>query len=223
MTFKNGYASKLEDETPELLTAATPTTDTVDSNADGQDISTIPAFSLRGSLSPLVVGPALFVAAIALFAPERVLDEWPIARSFTSWLVAKFPFMAGHAASTSYAQVALLVNCLTVALVCVVATVWFWQSIVNYPRLLARNIALKPLTVPQQLMTIFVGIPVCLICVYVMVALPGDPSWGHGLTSRHRGGLAVMSALIVYLMSMALGAWPLMIRIFVDMHFRKNR
>ena len=175
----------------------------------------IPAFSWMGSLSPLLLGPILAVVAVALFAPDNVLEQWSLTNAFTDWMKLKLPFISKHAASTIFPEVALLVNCLTVALIPVLSLVWLTQSFVNYPKLTRR------LDVPTHLFVIFAAIPFCLFVVYVMVALP-DPSWAKGLTTHRRGGMALLSAFVLYGCSMSLGGWILMIRMFVDLHMRRG-
>lgn len=182
----------------------------------------IPAFSWLGSLSPLLLGPIAVLVLIALYAPDNVLDQWPIAKSFTTWMQVKLPFINRHADSTNYPQVALLVNCLTVALVPILALVWLVASFVNYPKLLARNRVTKQLNVKTHLFIIFFGIPIFLGATYFMVALPGDPSWAKGFTTNRRGGLAFLSCIMLWLTSAAVGAFPLSIRLFIDLHLKKG-
>lgn len=182
----------------------------------------IPAFSWMGSLSPLLLGPVALVVVIALFAPDNALDQWPLARIFTNWMQLKLPFIDRHANSTSYPQLALLVNCLTVALIPVLSLVWLTQSFVNYPKLLARNRTIKQLDVKKLLLLIFVGSPFMLTMVYVMVALPGDPSWAKGFTTHRRGGLTFLCSVMLYGTSMILGAFPLSIRLFIDLHLKNG-
>ncbi len=182
----------------------------------------IPAFSWLGSLSPLLLGPVLVLVGVALFAPDNVLDQWPLARAFTNWMQTKLPFINRHADSTSYPQLALLVNCMTVALIPVLSLVWLVQSFVNYPKLLARNRAMRRLDAKTHLFIIFFGVPIFLAAIYFMVALPGDPSWAKGFTTHRRWGLALLSALGSYLSSMAAGGFFLSVRLFVDLHLRKE-
>lgn len=182
----------------------------------------IPAFSWLGSLSPLLIGPIFIVALVALFAPDNVLDQWSSAKAFTSWMLRKLPFMNRHADSTVYPQVALFVHCLTVALIPVLSLVWLVASFVNYPKLLARNRATKQLDVQRHLVGIFFGIPLFFVFIYVMVALPGDPSWAKGFTTHRRGGLASLNCIMLYLASLVLGAFPISIRLFFDLHLKKE-
>lgn len=182
----------------------------------------IPAFSWLGSLSPLLLAPTALVVMTALLAPDTVLDQWPLAKAFTNWMQLKLPFINRHADSTNYPQVALLVNCLTVALIPALSLVWLVASFVNYPRLLARNRATKQLDVKTHLFIIFFVIPIFLTAIYSMVALPGDPTWAKGFTTNRRGGLAFLAAIGLYLTSAAVGAFPVSIRLFVDLHLKKG-
>lgn len=180
----------------------------------------IPAFSLAGSLSPLLLVPIAVLVLIALLAPEDVLDQVPVARSLTEWLQTRLPFIDRHAASSRYPQLALLVNCLTVSMVPLLSIVWIVQSSVNYPRLLARNRALQILDLKTHLFILFFLVPILLGALYVMVGIPGDPSWADGFTTTRRGGLAFMSGLMLYLSALGLGGWPLAFRLFIDLHLR---
>jgi hypothetical protein len=182
----------------------------------------IPAFSWLGSLSPLLLGPIALLVVIALFAPDNVLDQSSLAKAFTHWMQLKLPFINRHADSTNYPQAALLANCLTVALIPVLSLVWLVASFVNYPKLLARNRVTKQLDVKTHLFIIIFGIPIFLAATYFMVALPGDPSWAKGFTTHRRGGLAFFSAVGLYITSAAVGAFPVSIRLFIDLHLRKG-
>ncbi|MBA4329293.1 MAG: hypothetical protein C0428_13775 [Polaromonas sp.] len=194
-----------------------------DSNLQSKSVPPpIPAFSWMGSMSPLLLVPVAVVVVVALFASDGVLDQWPLARTFTNWMQLKLPFINRHASSTSYPQVALLVNCLTVALIPVLSLVWLTQSFVNYPRLLARNRAIKQLGLMKHLLIIFIAVPFFAAALYFMVALPGDPSWAKGFTTESRGGLAFLCSIMLYICSMAVGAWPLMVRLFIDLHIKKG-
>ncbi len=182
----------------------------------------VPAFSWMGSLSPLFLVPIACVVLIALFAPNNVLDQWPLAKVFTSWMLKNLPFMNRHADSTNYPQVALLVNCLTVFLILPLGIVWLTQGTVNYPRNLARNRATKVLTVQKHLFIIFIATPFICAMLYVMVGMAGDPSWAKGFTTHQRSGLAALSGLTIWLYSMVIGGWPLLVRLFIDLHLRKE-
>lgn len=182
----------------------------------------IPAFSWLGSLSPLLLGPIALLVLIALFAPNNVLEQWPVAKAFTNWMQAKLPFINRHADSTTYPQVALLVNCLTVALIPLLSLVWLVASFANYPKLLARNRATKALGWQKHLFVIFFATPFILAMLYVMVGISGDPSWAKGFTTHHRGGLAFLNGGMLWGMSMVFGGWPLMVRLFIDLHLRKG-
>lgn len=182
----------------------------------------IPAFSWLGSLSPLLLGPVSLLVMVALFAPDTVLDQWPLAKAFTNWMQLKLPFINRHADSTSYPQVALLVNCLTVALIPMLSLVWLTASFVNYPKLLARNRATKQLKVTTHLFIVFIGTPFILLMLYVMVGIGGDPSWAKGFTTHRRSGLAFLNGFMLWGMSMVFGGWPLMVRLFIDLHLRKG-
>jgi len=180
----------------------------------------IPAFSWLGVFSPLLIGPILVLVLIALFAPDNVLDQWPTAKAFTNWMQAKLPFINRHADSTRYPQLALLVNCMCVALIPILSVVWVAQSWENYPKLLKRGASGMGVDIRTHLFILIFNVPLFLGITYLLVLLPGDPSWAQGLTTNRRGGLAVMCSLSAYLTSMAIGGWPLSLRLFIDLHLR---
>jgi hypothetical protein len=182
----------------------------------------IPPLSLTGALSPLLLIPMAIPALVALFAPLDVLEVWPAAHRFAQWVQQLLPFinMRGHADSTLFPQVAWLAHSCTVTVIAIMALVWFWQSMVNYPRLLARRRALGPLTIKQHIFITAVGPPLFLGAVYVLVAVPGDPSWGHNFTTHSRAGFAFMSVGIAYCGSAVLGGQPLVIRLFIDQYLK---
>jgi len=196
-----------------------------DTNAERVEIPPpIPAFSWLGVFSPLLIGPILVLVLIALFAPDNVLDQWPTAKAFTNWMQAKLPFINRHADSTRYPQLALLVNCMTVALIPLLAFSWIVQGLINYQEVLARNkISKKPRWVEHLFFIVF-SIPIFLGSAYFMVSLPGDPSWANGFTAMRRGGLALIDACIAYAAGAAVGGWVTMARLFIDLHLRgKNK
>ncbi len=132
-------------------------------------------FTLLGSLSPLLVIPVAIVIGVALFALADVLERWRWARVFTDWLVRNAPFMRGHADSTTYPQLALLVNSLTVVVLPCLAMVWMVQSAANYPKLLARAQARRLVNAGRHLLIIFVGPSLVLIILYVWWPCPEIP------------------------------------------------
>lgn len=183
----------------------------------------VPAFSLRGAISPLLWIPVALSASITLFAPDNILDLLPAARRFVHWVQSLVPFlnMRAHADSTTYPQVALLTHSMTVVLVPLLSLVWLWQSIVNYPILLARRIGLGRLTLKQHFMQLL-SVPLLLGGIYVLIAIPGDPSFALGFTTHSRVGLAFISFGFQYPGTMVLGAQLLMLRLFIDTYLRKK-
>jgi hypothetical protein len=191
---------------------------------DGPEIPPpIPVFSLRGALSPLLWIPVVLSASITLFAPDNILDVWPAAQRFVDWVQGMVPFMnmRAHADSTTYPQVAWLTHSMTVVLVPTLSLVWLWQSIVNYPILLARRRGLGRLTLKQHL-AILVCAPLILGGIYVLIAIPGDPSFALGFTTRSRGGLAFLSLGFQYPGTLVLGGQLISFRMFIDTYLRKD-
>ena len=183
----------------------------------------VPAFSLLGMLSPLLLVPALVPALVALFAPADVLDRLPWLRLFTSWMVAHVPYMDVHANSTIRPQMALLVNGLVVAMTPVVALVAFGQTWINYPYLLRYNVARNPargrLGLKQHFLIllsplIFIG------AIAALVMLPGDPSWAQGTTTHRRGFYAFLAFILPWLTGFCLGAQIFNLRLFIDTYLK---
>jgi hypothetical protein len=184
----------------------------------------ISAFSMRGSLSPLLLIPIAAPVIAALFAPDNVLDLWPWIKRFTAWIQRIVPFMhmGGHADSTTYPQAAVLTHSLTLMVIPFTSLVWLWQSIVNYPYLLARRKAMGPAPIKLHLMILLVGLPFFLGVVYLFMVLPGDPSFANGMTTKSRGGFAFLTFAVNYCTSMVLGGQLLNVRLFSDTHLRKG-
>lgn len=182
----------------------------------------VPAFSLRGSLSPLLLVPMAVPVLIAMFAPDNALDLWSWARRFTTWIQRMVPFMqmGGHANSTTYPQAALLAHSFTLTVIPIMSLVWLWQSIVNYPYLLARRRAMGPAGIKLHLAILLVGPPLFLGAIYFFMILPGDPSFAKGVTTHSRSGFAFLTAALTYGTSAVLGGQLLNLRLFFDTYIR---
>jgi len=130
-----------------------------DTEPMGEIPSPIPIFSLAGGLSPLLLVPMTIPVLVALFAPPDVLDLWPSARQYTDWMQSLLPHVriTGHADSTSYPQVALLAHSLTLIALLLMSLVWLGQSIVNYPHLRRRNLALGGIKITRHLVASLAG------------------------------------------------------------------
>jgi hypothetical protein len=184
----------------------------------------IPAFSITGSLSPLLLVPMAFPVLVALFAPDNTLDLWTWARRFTDWVQRVVPFvrMSGHANSTTYPQAALLVHSMTLVVIPITALVWVWQSVVNYPRILARCGARGRVAIKHHLMALLVMPPLMAGILYVFVVLPGDPSFANGVTTHSRGGFAFLTFFAIYLSGATLGGQLANIRLFIDPYLKRG-
>lgn len=182
----------------------------------------IPAFSLRGSLSPLLLVPSLIPALMVFFAPVDVLDRFPLLVYFTGWMSAHVPQMSAHANSTAFPQMALLVNCTVIALVPYLAVVVFCQTWANYPYLLQRRRAQGRAELKQHFL-VFVGALLSIGVLAAMVMLPGDPSWARGATTQRRGFLYAFLVFFMPLMAgYAIGGQALNARLFIDTYLRKE-
>jgi hypothetical protein len=179
---------------------------------------TIPVFSLRGALSPLLMVPLALPLLIILVAPTTIFDLCPWSLRFTAWVQNLVPFMnmKAHANSTMYPQAALLTHSLTVVIIPVMALVWLWQSMMNYPQLLARRLALGRLALKQHAMVFLVAPPLFLGAVYCFIAIPGDPSFGKGVTTHSRVGFSFLTLCLTYTTSAIMGAQILCLRLFID-------
>ncbi len=186
-----------------------------------QPLPPVPAISLYGMLSPLLLTPALLAPAIALFAPVDVLDRWPPLRRFTDFMVRWVPFMDVHANSTIHPQMALLVNCLVVAAVPVLAAIVAWQSWVNYPYLLKRRQQQGRLELKQHFV-IFLGPFVGVFAIAAMVMIAGDPSWAAGATTHRRGFYALAAFVLPYFTGFGFGTQLLNVRLFIDTYLRQG-
>jgi hypothetical protein len=184
----------------------------------------IPAFSITGSLSPLLLVPMALPVLVALFAPDNVLDIWPWAKRFADWVQRLVPFvrMSGHADSTTYPQAALLVHSMTLVVIPVTAFVWLGQSIANYPQVLARSAARGRLGITQHLLVLLIGPPLFLGCLYFFIVLPGDPSFANGMTTGSRGGFAFLTFALTYVTSATVGGQLANIRLFIDLYSKKG-
>ncbi len=185
--------------------------------------STVPVFSPTGALSPLLLIPMSLPIVLALFAPLTVLDDWPLARHFCEWVQSLMPFidMQAHARSTVFSQVAWFTHSLTVIVVPLMALVWFWNSMVNYPRLLRRRQVLGRMSLKMHLGLALIAPPLFLGGLYAFIALPGDPSFARGFTTHSRFGLAFLTLCIAYNTAMILGGQVLCARLFIDTYLRK--
>ena len=177
----------------------------------------IPAFSAKGILSPLLVVPSLLPALLALYAPIDVLDRAKWLRTFVEWILNQAPKLDAHANSTIYPQLALLVNCVSIALVPPLSLVVLWQSLSNYPYSLHRRLALGRLDLKQHFL-VLLSPAIFLGAIAAMVMIPGDPSWAKGITTQHRGFYALLAALLPYLAALSLGSQLVNIRLFIDTH-----
>jgi hypothetical protein len=185
---------------------------------------TIPAFSWRGALSPLHLVPLSLPLLAVLFAPEAILDRSQTLRKFVELVQRALPYidMDAHANSTVFPQAALLAHCLTVTVVPVLALVWIFQTTVNYEQLLARRRRLGRVSLRLHAAILFIGPPFVLAILYFFIGVPGDPSFGSGLTTRSRLGFALVSLLVTYPAGAVLGTQLLCFRIFIDTYLKRE-
>lgn len=183
----------------------------------------IPPYSWMGAYSPLLTGPLLLFICVALFAPDNVLDVWPVTRGFTNYVALKLPWIGNHAQSTNYPQVALLIACMTIILLIWNLCVFFVQSVVNYPKLLVRQQQYRTVTWSLALGATFVGIPLFVWSTGFAFALPGDPSWANGFTTTRRAGLLFICFGLSYGGGVVLGGIPMMFRALIELDLKKEK
>lgn len=177
--------------------------------------SPVSVFSWRGCLSPLVVVPALSPAIVLYVAPTNVLDRAPSLHTFTDWLAGLIPYMSGHADGTQIPQVALLVNCLTVAAVAVIALVFLVQSALDYRQLYQRHVERGPHPLRTYVVGL-VGLPLGFAIVAASVMIPGDVSWAPGATQTRTITYAFLSGTVSFCAGVLIGVSPLTLRLFLD-------
>lgn len=115
-------------------------------------------------------------------------------------------------------QMALLVNCLVVAMSPVVALVVLGQTWINYPYLLRHNRARNPALGRMKLTQHFLFLLSPLVFIQAIAALvmpPGDPSWARGATTHRRGFYAFSAFVLPWLTGLCLGAQIFNLRLFI--------
>ncbi len=182
----------------------------------------IPPFTWMGAYSPLLIAPLLLLVSVAAFAPDNVLDAWPSAKGFTSFMASKFSWIGNHAQSTNYPQVALLIACMTVCLLGWTICIFFVQSTVNYPFLLARQKKCRTIKWSLAIAATFIGVPLFVSCIALAFALPGDPSFAKGFTTGSRIGLLIVCFGLSYGGGLVIGGIPMMFRALIDLDLRKE-
>ena len=181
----------------------------------------IPAFSWRGSLSPLLIVPASVPILSALFAPEDVLSRWQHAKRLTEVVQSLLPFAdaTGHARSTDFFEVAAFSDSLAILSTIFMAIVWTFQTMLNYPILLYKHLQRSKPTLKKRLLFL-VSSPIMLAAWWALITIPGDPAFAPGLTTHSRVGFAIVLFCAVYSSSATLGAQLLMLRLFFDSRTR---
>ena len=174
----------------------------------------IPAFSWRGALSPALIALASLPPLALAFAPDNVLSQFPALHKFTAWMSALVPQIDTHARSTQIAEVALLVDCLVVALSPILAFVVLLQSLYNYRHLLARHLATGPHPMRTYFLA-FLGAPLFIGALAAMVMLPGDPSWARGYTTDRTLFYGFLAGFMPLVTGYVLGNQLLMLRLFI--------
>jgi len=183
--------------------------------------SAIPPFSLMGGLSPIHLMPIAVLILLTLFAPSNVLEHSPIANNYTVWMVKKWPTLGVHAASTKFSQVALLSNCLMVSLIPILTLVWWIQIAHNFPILVARS---RKMSMPlgHRIFLILFSAPATALLIWILVGLPGDPSFAKGLTTDRRLGIALLNGFMAWGGSGVFATCPLQVWLLIDVFAGKS-
>jgi len=183
-----------------------------------------PAFSWLGVLAPHVLVASLLPLVLALSLPLDALDRWPWLMKLIEPVVATLPQILATAKATTFPQVALVVYCSVLAGFVIVALhALVTGLIVNYRPALIRYRALRHLTARQLLLWAALGPVITLGSLYVLLMMPGDPSFAEGLTTKSRVGLGLLgSAFGVWGCGLAFGGAPTLIRLFIDVYVRRG-
>lgn len=182
-----------------------------------------PAFSWLGVMAPHVMVASLLPLVLALGLPLDALDRWPWLMRLIEPTLAAFPRLLATAKATVFPQVALVVYCSVIAGFAIVALhALITGLIVNYPRALIRYRALR-FASPWQLLLYGTLNPVITLgSLYVLLMMPGDPSFAEGLTTKSRVGLGLLSSAFgVWGCGLAFGGAPTLIRLFIDVYVRR--
>jgi len=182
------------------------------------------AFSWLGVLAPHVLVASLLPLVLALGLPLDALDRWPWLMKLIKPVVAALPQILATAKATAFPQVALVVYCGVIAGFVIVALhALVTGLIVNYRPALIRYRALRHLTARQLLLYAALGPVITLGSLYVLLMMPGDPSFAEGLTTKSRIGLGLLSGVFgVWGCGLAFGGAPTLIRLFIDVYVRRG-
>lgn len=152
------------------------------------------------ALHPAMYALLCIVIAVALFAPNDVLERWPLLKSYCQQMMAWFPFLGRHAHVSQYPQVTTLVKCLSLGFLVpmtALGLISLWRRHHIAFKLL-RNGTTRPL--PSWLEFGLIGFYV--FGIWGIWLHPGDPSIARGLTTANRLGLAFVESAA--LLSLAL-------------------
>lgn len=182
------------------------------------DLTAVPAFTWRGSLSPLHVLPQAILFGVAVFGPANAGSlAWltEAAQKVSGWV----PWMATHALSTPYPRFATALSLIVLLSLIWSTLVWFGQSIFNYPVLRERQRTTRALTLGLIVFLICAGLPVILASIFFSLGVAGDPSWAPGFTSRSPLGFALISAPLIYGGGMVLGGLPAVVSLTIGSYW----
>lgn len=164
-----------------------------------QDISQATLRSEAQRVAKYVIYPwwhacGIAAAVLALTLPVDLFERYPIAKSFSDFSIALFPFLANHLDVGQNAQVVVFVK--SFSLLTLPVSLWgawiaFGASIrVSY--MAAKLGQTRPPSFAKQLAWTVVIAPLLFFGLWVV---PGDASYALGLTTNSRWGLGLIEYL----------------------------
>lgn len=180
----------------------------------------IPAFTLWGMCSPIVLVPIAVFSVLSLASPIDVLDSWQWMRAYTGFLSRKIPWLGGHAQSTAYPQVALAMACMAITLLFWIIVFTVLYCIKNHPQLVQNQRAFRTVTWGKVFLMALLAPPGVYGLMFGAFAIPGDPSWAAGFTTSSRVGFILLCISLVYPAGMVIGAIPGSFRLLIELDFK---
>jgi hypothetical protein len=153
--------------------------------------------------------PVVVFAGVVLLSPDDVLQRYPALRVIADRIQAALlhsPMKLDiyvHARSTHFPQVAQLASALAVLATIYIATVSFIRMTLRgaeVRELLRRS---SPRFIDR--LGLLCVAPFGLFLLWAFFCLPGDPSFGHGLTATRRGGYAFFASVSILAAGAGLG------------------
>lgn len=171
-----------------------------------KDVHSVPAFSWRGALAPHVIAATLAPLFLAVALPGDVLERLPVLAALLDSLTEVFPSLLRTAEATVFPQVALVVLLSVIVGYAIVAFHFVWASLHVNRKVISARFRASGSTSPIKLTSVaIVGLVMSVGGLWAFVALPGDPSFAEGLTTRSRVGLGLLSSVLVWILGLLFG------------------